>query len=168
MIIAHKRRHSGEKPYSCNQCNYSLSRPWHLKTQKLTRSGQKPFSCDQCNYKCKQRHHLKVHKERKHGAKVKIWNSEKKQILANKKRRKFYNCEQCDKVDMTKPALVNHKYDFHGKFTQCLLCDYKTRRKGNMKIHTQALHEGITYPCDICGYETSTSRNLLLHKKSKH
>ena len=36
-----------------------------------------------------------------------------------------------------------------------------------MKIHKQAIHEGIKYPCNDCSYTASTPRSLSLHKKGK-
>ena len=105
--------------------------------------------CDQCDFKSKVPRLLKSHKEFQH------------QGIA-------HECAECGKGGLTNEGLRSHKRDFHGEFTKCLLCEYKTRRKGNMKLHTQALHEGVIYPCDMCDYKTSTTRSLYLHKKSKH
>ena len=157
-----KLKHLGIK-YICNECEWT---GYRLVYHNKTKHNEETFNCTLCNFQTKARQHLANHNKRKHLIKGKVYcdqcdyESLQQDRLNYHKETKhpnlIYNCEQCDKVGMTKPALVNHKYDFHGKFTQCLLCDYKTRRKGNMKIHNQALHEGITYPCDICGYETST------------
>ena len=37
-----------------------------------------------------------------------------------------------------------------------------------MKIHIQAIHDQVTYPCKVCPYKSSTPRYLSLHVKSKH
>ena len=169
-------KHTASDTVYCDQCDFKSidqsrlnyhNKIKHLEiTHKCYRCGKGPMSklslvrhtsrvhgefkqCDQCDFKSKNRATLKYHNESKHQGII-------------------YECSECGKGGLTKVALMNHKYDFHGKFTKCFLCDYKTRRKENIKIHTQAIHEGVIYPCDMCGYKTSTTRSLSLHKKSVH
>ncbi len=60
-IVKRMLKHTGDKPFSCNFCDYKFSRQAHLKSHILTHTGEKPFSCDLCNYKSTQRCHLKTH-----------------------------------------------------------------------------------------------------------
>merc|ERR1711915_697933 len=39
------------------------------------------------------------------------------------------------------------------KFFQCNRCDYKTKRRYEMKNHIAANHFGVRYKCDMCDYE---------------
>ena len=55
----HKFIHSGEKLCSCAQCNFSCIQSNTLKAHMRTHSGEKPFRCDQCNYSCIQADQLK-------------------------------------------------------------------------------------------------------------
>ena len=57
----HMRFHSGEKPYSCKQCEYSSTRAHILKRDMLTHSGEKPFHCTHCTSSFTQRGNFKEH-----------------------------------------------------------------------------------------------------------
>ena len=64
----HKRKYTGEKPFNCDQCDYSCTRPECLKVHKRNHTGEKPFKCDQCSYSCKQSGHLQRHTRKMHKA----------------------------------------------------------------------------------------------------
>ena len=55
-------KHSGERPFKCDLCNYSASNAHHVRTHKRKHSGEKPFKCDQCDYAASRTDNLKVHK----------------------------------------------------------------------------------------------------------
>ena len=65
----HMPTHTGEKPFACKQCSFSCSHYNGLKYHMLSHTGEKPFSCKQCNYFCKQFNDLKK-QMRKHSAKT--------------------------------------------------------------------------------------------------
>merc|ERR1712129_435086 len=52
--------------------------------------------------------------------------------------------------------------------TQCEKCDYSTQYPGNMKVHRQAKHEDLRYPCLQCEYTATTQVNLQVHTRFKH
>ena len=67
--------YTGDKPFSCLQCDYWCSTSGHLKTHRITQhrtssglkkheithTGDKPFSCSICDYKCRYSSQLKTH-----------------------------------------------------------------------------------------------------------
>ena len=49
-LRTHLKRHSGERPYKCNQCDYASSHVFSLRTHLKTRSEEKSNECNQCNF----------------------------------------------------------------------------------------------------------------------
>ena len=59
-------KHSGEKPFKCDLCDYSASNAHHVRTHKRKHSGEKPFKCDQCDFAASRIDNLNVHKRNNH------------------------------------------------------------------------------------------------------
>jgi uncharacterized Zn-finger protein len=53
-LEAHKRTHSGERPYACDEpgCTYCATQASALEKHKRLHSGERPFACDApgCTY----------------------------------------------------------------------------------------------------------------------
>ena len=54
------------------------------------------------------------------------------------------------------------------KYFQCNRCDYKTKRRYEMKNHIAANHFGLRFKCDQCDYEGKRKDKLKAHKKRIH
>ena len=81
-LKTHKLTHTGEKPFACKQCNYSCSHYSSMKYHMLSHTGKKPFTCKQCNYSCKGSRDLKMHME-KHNVKRNFTPNRKKHTTSN-------------------------------------------------------------------------------------
>ena len=54
------------------------------------------------------------------------------------------------------------------KYFQCNRCDYRTKRRYEMKNHIAANHFGLRFKCDQCDYEGKRKDKLKAHKKRIH
>ena len=44
-LATHKRRHKGEKPYSCSVCKKKFYRKGELKVHERVHTGKRPYQC---------------------------------------------------------------------------------------------------------------------------
>ena len=134
------RKHSGEKPFNCNQCNFSCTTAGYLKTHLLIHSGEKPFSCSQCEYSCTTSSHLKRH--------MMIHSGDNP-----------FSCIQCNYSCTTASHLRSQMMTHSGeKRFSCTQCDFCCKHASSLKLHNPQLSEN---------YPTSWHWQVLIKEKEE-
>ncbi|XP_046974232.1 zinc finger protein 737-like [Vanessa cardui] len=65
-LKTHKRIHTPEQRYICDECTFRSKFISSLKTHKRLHSDERPYACKYCAYKCNSHSNLKKHISRKH------------------------------------------------------------------------------------------------------
>ncbi|KAL1115392.1 hypothetical protein AAG570_007422 [Ranatra chinensis] len=141
-----KMVNTGEKLFSCDQCNYRASQLSYLKIHKRVHTGEKPFLCDQCDYRASHLGSLKIHKRVHSGEKP-------------------FSCDQCHYRASQLSNLKIHKRVHTGeKPFLCDQCHYRASQLSNLKIHKRVHTGEKPFLCDQCNYRTSYLGCLKMHK----
>ncbi|BFZ22612.1 hypothetical protein BsWGS_25651 [Bradybaena similaris] len=148
-VTRHKRTHTGEKAFKCDECCSSFTKPSSLKCHKRTHSREKPYKCDECCASFTQASSLKRHKKTHTGEKP-------------------YKCDECGASFTQASTLKHHKRTHTGeKPYKCDECGASFTHVSSLKCHKRTHTGEKPYKCDECCSSFTESSSLKCHKR-KH
>ena len=166
LNLHHLSNHE-EKKFYCLICFERFAAIIFLKPH--IRQNHSGLFCDTCLYQPKTEADLVEHNTSKHGG-------------------VFYPCEKCQRACRSKLHLQWHLHAAHNKRIEtkrvskedktktyaelcvCDLCGYRPKFPSlfALKIHKEAVHDGIRYNCPQCEHPCTTRSNLRRHVEKKH
>ena len=127
-IIRHIENALHKEPkHKCILCGFSSSRKEDLYFHEIKEHGvdnRPKHSCRFCNYSSPRPDHVARHEIQNHSQAT---------------NRPDFQCKSCAFSSPDRPALVEHIKEHH-KVHTCLICGYKTSKKGNYNRHMATVH----------------------------
>ena len=170
-LKTHQRREvfkkTGEKPFSCDQCNVSyftkLSLENHVAQDHSERT--KTFKCADCNARFASKRKLLLHvKSHKTTEQYELPKHSRRDTLPHANQNKQNSCNVCGEQFRSVRALQWHERSHSGY--SCDVCNECFSDLRGLKEHHLICVEKVE--CSICHMIFESKRGLRRHQKSKH
>ncbi|XP_071356745.1 gastrula zinc finger protein xFG20-1-like [Trachinotus anak] len=158
-------KHTGQKRFSCSECEKTFSRKTILKVHMRTHTGEKPFGCLVCGQRFTYRVSLKQHMTH-HTREIQLACAGESSQLVEVE---TFGCCECGKTFGRKDTLQEHMRTHTGeKPFSCSECGKTFSRKTNLKAHMR-IHTGEKrFGCSVCHKRFTWHHQLKNHQCVGH
>ncbi|XP_034443602.1 zinc finger protein 423 isoform X2 [Hippoglossus hippoglossus] len=167
---------SGDKKYSCQECEAAFSRSDHLKIHLKTHSSSKPFKCSVCkrgfSSTSSLQSHMQAHrKNREHLALRSERDGGKKGGVDIDLDQDLYMCDYCEETFSQTDELEKHVLTRHPQLSdradlQCIHCPEIFLDEASLLTHIETQHANRKHKCPVCSEQFPSVEDVYCHLDS--
>ena len=115
------------------------------------------------------RHLLEKHGVSSEGKKRGAPQPYSKRRVKERRGKKKYRCESCNRNYKSRKGLRLHNKNIHEtEGLPCSKCEFRARSEEQLTNHNQRVHEGLKYSCELCEYISAYKKYIKIHSAKRH